>query len=302
MPQNNNLIWLNGNFIPWHEATIHCITHTLHYGYGVLEGVRVYETPRGPSIFRLIDHTDRLFRSAKILNLSLKFSQEQINEAQKELIRRNKLSSAYIRPLIFCGADHLSLDITSISTNIMIAAWEINQTYFGGATFNKGIKARISTFLRNHQLSKAKACANYMNSILALQEAKITGCHDAIFLDQQGYVAEATGANIFYVRDNILYTPQTTSILPGITRDTVIYLAHKDGFVVKEKNITRDDLYVADEVFLTGTSVEVTPVYEIDGRLIGNGEPGNVTKQLQTMYRNVATAKTEVEPRWLNFL
>ena len=294
-------IWLNGQFLPFQDASTHLLTYTLHYGYGVFEGVRAYQTPKGPAIFRLDDHTDRLWRSAHILNIKIPFSREELNAAQKEIIHKNNLSSAYIRPLCFYGVGK-GLHTKGLDVNIMIAAWEWG-AYLGAENLEHGIRIKTSSFTRNAVNSvfcKAKATGNYMNSVLALQEAKSYGCDEALLLDHQGFVAEGSGENFFMIRKNVLYTPDTSSALEGITRDTIITLANELGLEVKEKRITRDEVYIADEAFFTGTAAEVTPIREIDHREIGNGSRGPITKKLQQLYFDQVNGLRSEHPEWLH--
>lgn len=297
-------IWMNGEFIAWQDAKVHCLTYTFHYGFGVLEGVRAYQTDRGPAIFRLRDHTDRLFRSAKILKIPIGYDKEQLNKIQQDIILKNKLTSAYIRPMIFYGAEYLGLNPVNLSSNIMVAAWKWD-SYIGNDSLTKGSKVCTSSFTRNYPnsvFSKSKANGNYMNSILALQEAKSLGFDEVLLLDHQGFVSEGSGQNIFIVRNNILYTPELTSALEGITRETIFTLAADLNLIIKEKNITRDEVYIADEAFFTGTAVEVTPICEIDGRVIGNGSPGEITKKIQEIYLNLVRGRELRYQHWLTYL
>ncbi|OGV25302.1 MAG: branched chain amino acid aminotransferase [Legionellales bacterium RIFCSPHIGHO2_12_FULL_37_14] len=297
-------IWLNDQFVDWKDAKIHCLTHTFHYGLGVLEGIRVYATDKGPAIFRLRDHINRLFQSARILHLPIDYSKEKLETAQKELISKNNLKSAYIRPMIFYGAEYLGLHTDKLSSNVMLAAWDWG-AYLGSDSLEKGIKVHISSLTRHYThrfLYKAKANAHYMNSIFALHEAKMNGCHEALFLDDQGYVAEGGGENIFIVKNEILYTPKLTYILEGITRKTIFVLAADCGLTVEEKNITLYDIYTADEVFFTGTAVEVTPICMIDSKIIGHGQRGPITQHLQKIYLNQVKGKNKNHEEWLTFI
>ena len=274
-------IWYNGEYVPWRDATTHVLTHTLHYGLGVFEGIRAYETERGTAVFRLEDHTDRFFRSAHILGMKIPYDKDTLNEAQVEVIRRNNLKSAYIRPLAFYGSEGMGIRADMLKTHIAIASWEWG-AYLGEDGLKKGIRIRTSSLTRHHvniTMCRAKACGNYINSILALQEAVSCGYDEALMLDSEGYVMEGTGENIFIVRDDKIYTPDLTSALEGITRDTIFSLAAEAGYEIKEKRITRDEVYVADEVFFTGTAAEVTPVRELDDRVIGSGERGPLTEK-----------------------
>ena len=304
MDDRDGSIWLDGEWLPWRDAKVHVLTHTLHYGAGVFEGVRAYQCNQGTAIFRLSDHTDRLFRSAHILRMKMPFDKDTINRAQLEAVSRNNLSSAYIRPMCFYGSEGMGLRADNLKTHIMIAAWEWG-SYLGEENMTNGIRIRTSSYIRNHVNSvmcKAKANGNYINSILALQEALECGCDEALLLDHEGYVAEGSGENIFIVRNGVLYTPDLTSALEGITRETVMTLAEDLGLSVKEKRITRDEVYVADEAFFTGTAAEVTPIRELDGRVIGNGKRGPITEQLQTLYFEVVHGKSEQYNSWLSFI
>lgn len=302
--EKSGFIWMDGEFIPWKDARVHCLTHTLHYGVGVFEGVRAYETDRGTAIFRLHDHTNRLFQSAKILNMKIPYDADQLNKIQQEIIKKNNLRSAYIRPMVFYGGEYLGLNTSNLSTHVIVAAWEWG-AYLGDEGLVKGIKVKTSSFIRNYPnsvLCKAKANGNYMNSILALQEAIAGGYDEALLLDQQGCVVEGSGENIFIVRNGAIYTPDPTSILEGITRDTIFTLADEMGYPIREKSITRDEVYIADEAFFTGTAAEVTPIREVDGRIIGDGKRGPITQKLQQVYLDQVRALSDKHPEWLTFV
>lgn len=294
-------IWFNGELVDWRDAKVHVLTHTLHYGMGVFEGVRAYETVDGPKIFRLDEHTNRLFRSAKIMNMDMPFTHEQVNEAQKEVICANDLHHAYLRPMVFYGSEALGLRATGLSVNLIVAAWEW-PSYMSPEALEKGIKVRTSSHTRHHvniTMCKAKANGNYINSMLALNEALSGGADEALLLDPEGYVAEGSGENVFIVRDGVIYTPELTSCLDGITRATIIEMANDLGYTVKEKRITRDEVYVADEAFFTGTAAEVTPIRELDGRAIGCGSRGEITEKLQSLYFDTVTGKVDQYKDWL---
>ncbi|CAM3475976.1 branched-chain amino acid transaminase [Parendozoicomonas haliclonae] len=299
----DGVIWLDGELIPWREAQTHVLTHTLHYGMGVFEGVRAYETDNGAQIFRLQEHTDRLFRSAHILGMKIPFTKEQINEAQKQVVRENNLSSAYLRPMCFYGSEGMGLRADNLKVHCMVAAWEW-PSYMAPEAKEQGIKIRTSSYTRHHvniTMCKAKANGNYMNSMLALREALDSGCEEALLLDNEGYVAEGSGENIFILKDDgILYTPELTSCLEGITRDTIFRFASELGIEVREKRITRDEVYVAEEAFFTGTAAEVLPIREHDGRIIGSGKRGPVTAKMQSMYFDQVSGKREQWPEWLS--
>jgi len=304
MDDRDGVIWLDGEMVPWREAKTHVLTHTLHYGMGVFEGVRAYKAEKGPAIFRLQDHTDRLFRSAHILNMPMPFDKETINEAQRAAVRENKLESAYIRPMCFYGSEGMGLRADNLKVHVMVAAWSWG-AYLGAEGMEKGIRIRTSSYTRHHvniTMCKAKANGNYMNSMLALQEALACGYDEAMLLDNEGYVAEGSGENIFLVRDGMLYTPDLTSALDGITRNTIFRLAAELGLQIKEKRITRDEVYVADEAFFTGTAAEVTPIREVDNRLIGAGKRGPITEKLQSMYFDVVHGRHNLHPEWLSYV
>ena len=282
MDDKDGVIWMDGEWVDWRDAKVHVLTHTLHYGMGVFEGTRAYETDEGTAIFRLQDHTDRLFRSAHILNMNVPFDKDTLNQIQREAIVKNNLKSAYLRPMCFYGSEGMGIRADSLKVHVMVAAWEWGK-YLGEDGIEKGIRIRTSSYIRNHVNSvmcKAKANGNYMNSILALQEAISCGYDEAMLLDHEGYVAEGSGENIFLVRNGKLITPDLTSALEGITRETVFQLAEECGLEVIEKRITRDEVYVADEAFFTGTAAEVTPIREVDDRTIGNGGRGPITERL----------------------
>jgi len=267
-------IWLDGEMVPWRDAKIHVLTHTLHYGVGVFEGVRAYKTDHGTCIFRLQEHTKRLFNSAHILQMNIPYDMETLMEAQCEVVRANGLDEAYLRPLAFLGSEGMGLNVAGISTHVCIATWPW-PAYMAPETVARGIKMLTSSYTRHHvniTMCKAKATGNYINSILALSEAVAAGADEALMLDNEGYVAEGTGENIFVVRDGVLHTPELTSCLDGITRNSVFQLAKDLGIEIRERRMTRDELYIADEIFLTGSAAEILPVREIDGRKIGGGE------------------------------
>ena len=300
MGDRDGLIWLDGEMVPWRDAKVHVLTHTLHYGLGVFEGVRAYKTDQGPAIFRLQDHTDRLFRSAKIVGMKMPYDKEVVNEAQKQAIRDNNLESAYIRPMCFYGSESMGIRADNLRTHVMIAAWDWG-SYLGEDNMQKGIRIKTSSFTRHHvniTMCKAKANGNYMNSIMALQEAVKDGYDEALLLDAEGFVAEGSGENFFMIRDGVLYTPELTSALEGITRATVMTLAADIGLEVVEKRITRDEVYVADEAFFTGTAAEVTPIRELDNREIGNGTRGPITTQLQAMYFDQVYGRSNDYRHW----
>ena len=280
-------IWVDGELVPWEEAKVHVLTHTFHYGLGVFEGVRAYATQdEGTCIFRLKEHTDRLFRSAKILQMDMPYDKETLNEAQREVVRVNNLDEAYLRPMCFLGSEGMGLRADNLKTHVMVAAWSW-PSYMDPEARDRGIRVRTSSYTRHHvniTMCKAKANGNYINSILALREALDAGCEEALLLDNEGYVAEGSGENVFVVRDGKIYTPELTSCLEGITRDSIFRIAADLGYEIKERRITRDEFYVADEAFFTGTAAEVVPIRELDSRPIGSGSRGPLTEKLQSIY------------------
>ena len=304
MADRDGVIWYDGKLVDWRSATTHVLTHTLHYGMGVFEGVRAYKTDKGTAIFRLQDHTDRLFRSAHILQMKMPFTKEEIMEAQKAAVRENNLESAYIRPMAFYGAEAMGIAAKTLSTHVIAAAWSWG-AYMGDEALTKGIRVKTSSFSRHHvniTMCKAKANGNYMNSILAHQEAAQDGYDEALLLDVDGFVAEGSGENVFLVRKGKLITPDLTSALEGITRDTIVQLANELGIAVIEKRITRDEVYGADEAFFTGTAAEVTPIRELDNRVIGAGRRGPITEKLQALYFDVVKGKSTKHAHWLTLV
>ena len=301
MADRDGVIWMDGELVPWREATVHVLTHTLHYGMGVFEGERAYKTDKGAAIFRMQEHTDRLFRSAHIMGMKMPYDKDTINAATIAAVKENDLEFGYIRPMVFYGAEGMGLRADNLKTHVMVAAWEWG-SYMGDDNLKNGIKVRTSSFTRHHvniMMCKSKTNANYVNSMMALQEALACGCDEALLLDVDGCVAEGSGENFFLVRDGVIYTPELTSALDGITRNTVIKLAEEMGYTVKEKRITRDEVYIADEAFFTGSAAEVTPIRELDGRIIGEGGRGPITERLQTKYFDVVHGRSEDHIDWL---
>jgi len=301
MSDRDGVIWYDGQLVPWRDATTHVLTHTLHYGLGVFEGVRAYDAEGGTAIFRLQDHTNRLFRSAHILQMDIPFNKDELNDAQCQVVRENGLNNAYIRPMCFYGAEGMGLRADNLKTHVIVAAWDWG-SYLGEEGLEKGIRIRTSSYTRHHvniTMCKAKSNGNYTNSILSLQEARADGYDEALLLDPEGFVAEGSGENIFITRDNIVYTPELTSALDGITRDTIIHFIDELGLKLVEKRITRDEVYIADEAFFTGSAAEVTPIRELDNRQIGDGGRGPITKQLQTMYFDQIHGRRTSHPEWL---
>ena len=304
MENNNGFIWMDGEFVPWQDAKVHVLTHTLHYGMGVFEGLRAYKTNKGTAIFRLQQHVDRLFNSAHILAMPMPFDKATISEACLEVVRKNQLETAYIRPMCFYGSESMGLHATNLKTHMMIAAWSWG-SYLGQQNLEQGIRVKTSSYTRNHvniTMCKAKANGNYLNSILALQEAQSCGFDEALLLDTEGYVSEGSGENIFIIKDNILLTPDASSALPGITRDTICTLAKEQNIPLLEKKLTRDEIYIADEAFFTGTAAEITPIRELDKRVINEGIRGPITTLLQKNYFDLVQGKHSHTPEnWLSY-
>ena len=300
----DGVIWMDGKKVPWRDANVHVLTHTLHYGVGAFEGIRAYKTDKGTCLFRLGDHIKRLFDTAHILEMDVPYTRDEINKACVESVKDNQLETAYVRPLVYYGSEGMGLHASSLSTHVAVAAWYWG-AYLGSDALEKGIRIKTSSFTRhlvNSVMCKAKACGNYINSILALQEALKDGYDEALMLDNEGMVAEGSGENIFIVRDGVLYTPELTSSLEGITRDTVMTLAQQDGLQVVEKRITRDEIYICDEAFFSGTAAEVTPIRELDNRKIGAGSIGPLTKQLQKAYLDLVGGKRAGPPEWFTLV
>lgn len=301
MSDRDGWIWYDGKMVPWRDATTHVLTHSLHYGMGVFEGVRAYKTAQGTSIFRLKEHTDRLFNSAHIFGMKMPFDRETLMQAQLAAVRDNKLESGYLRPMAFYGSEAMGISAKTLSTHVIVAAWPWG-AYLGKEALENGIRVKTSSFTRHHvniTMCRAKASSSYTNSILAHQEAAQDGYDEALLLDVDGYVAEGSGENIFIVKQGKLYTPDLTSCLEGITRDTIIQLAAEIGVPVIEKRITRDEVYCCDEAFFTGTAAEVTPIRELDRRTIGAGKRGPITTQLQAMFFDCVTGKAPKHQDWL---
>ncbi|MDH4039651.1 MAG: branched-chain amino acid transaminase [Gammaproteobacteria bacterium] len=301
LADRDGLIWIDGEMVPWREAKVHVLTHTFHYGLGVFEGVRAYNTPRGTCIFRLDDHTNRLFNSAHILGMPMPFDKATLNQAQKDVVRENGLEEGYLRPMCFYGSEGMGLRADNLKTHVMVAAWPW-PSYMDPEARDRGIKVRTSSFTRHHvniSMCKAKANGNYINSMLALREALDCGAEEALLLDNEGYVAEGSGENVFVIHDDTIYTPELTSCLAGITRASIFTLARELGYTVREKRITRDEVYIADEAFFTGTAAEVVPIRSLDGRAIGSGSRGPLTEKLQAMYFDTVRGKRSENSQWL---
>ncbi|MDO5693486.1 MAG: branched-chain amino acid transaminase [Pseudomonadota bacterium] len=302
MADRDGKIWFDGQLVDWRDAKIHVLTHTLHYGCGAFEGVRAYNTVNGTAIFRLEEHTQRLFNSAKILRMPMPFSQEQVNEAQKEVVRANKLESCYIRPLVWIGSEKLGVSPKSNTIHVMVAAWAWG-AYLGEEGLQRGIRVKTSSYTRHHvniTMTQAKAVSNYSNSILANMEALDDGYDEALLLDSAGFVSEGAGENVFLVKDGTIYTPDLSAgALNGITRNTVLHIAKDLGLEVVQKRITRDECYIADEMFFTGTAAEVTPIRELDRVQIGAGQRGPVTEKVQNAFFDIVNGKNAKYAHWL---
>jgi branched-chain amino acid aminotransferase len=301
MEDRDGVIWVDGELVPWREAKVHVLTHSLHYGMGVFEGMRAYKTARGTALFRMPEHIDRLFTSAHILQMHIPFSREQIADACVAAIRENHLEGGYVRPLAFYGSEAMGVSAPNLTVHVIVAAWKWGE-YLGEGALERGVRLRTSSYARHHinvTMCRTKATGNYINSMLALREAQACGYDEALLLDVDGYVAEGSGENVFLVRKGVIYTPDITSALEGITRDTVITLAREAGYEVREKRITRDEVYIADEAFFTGTAAEVTPIRSLDDRLIGEGRPGPITKLLQDRYFATVNGELDGHLDWL---
>jgi len=297
-------IWMEGKLVDWNEAKIHILTHTLHYGLGAFEGIRCYKTSRGSAIFRLKEHIDRFFNSIKIIHLKIDYSPEEIIQAITRTIKANELEECYIRPITYIGYGGMGINHRGIPICTAIAVWPWG-VYLGDGALTNGIRVKISSYTGHHtnvNMTKAKVCGNYANSQLAKIEAIEHGYDEAVMLDPDGYVAQGSGENIFILRKGVIKTPPLTSILEGITRDSVITLAHDLGIPLKEELFPRDELYIADEAFFCGTAAEVTPIKEVDNRVLGNGKPGEVTRRLQQAFFNVVQGKDEKYLDWLYFI
>ncbi|KAA0257714.1 branched-chain amino acid transaminase [Deferribacter autotrophicus] len=305
MFEGGKLIWKNGEYLNWEDATTHVLTHTLHYGVGVFEGIRCYETDEGPAVFRLKEHVKRLFESAKIFMMKIPFSEEEIFDAILDTVKKNELKSCYIRPIVYYGYKSLGLSVNDeFPVDIVIAAWSWG-AYLGEEGIKNGIRVKTSSFNRFHVntiATRAKACGNYITSVLAKREALMSGYDEALFLDPDGYVAEGSGENVFIIKDGVVYTPPVTSILKGITRDSIITIARDLGYEVIERRFTRDEMYIADEAFFTGTAAEVTPIRELDGRPIGIGKRGEITEKIQSTFFDIVKGKNKKYSDWLAFV
>ncbi len=304
MVNESKKIWMDGNFVNWADAKVHVLTHTLHYGTGAFEGIRCYKTKSGPAIFRLQEHIDRLFDSCHILNIKPPYSHGEVMKAIIGTIKVNKLKECYIRPIIYIGYGAMGLYPKENPIRVAIAVWPWG-AYLGDEGIKNGIRVKVSSFTRLHvnvTMTKSKTCGDYVNSTLAKSEAVACGYDEALILDTNGFVSEGTGQNIFIVRDGVLITPPLPSVLEGITRKSIIEMAQKEKIKVCEANFTRDEVYIADEAFFTGTAAEVTPIREVDGRSIENGKPGPITKKLQSLFFKIVKGDTRTYKSWLTYI
>jgi branched-chain amino acid aminotransferase len=304
MADRDGFIWYDGKLVPWREANTHVLTHSLHYGLSVFEGLRAYKTVKGTAIFRLKEHTDRLCNSAHIYLMQIPYDKATLIEAHKEVVRANKLESCYVRPIAFYGSEKMGVSPVGAKVHVAIAAWSWG-AYLGADGLERGIRVKTASFARHHvnvTMPRAKVATTYANSILANLEATHDGYDEALLLDTEGFVAEGAGENLFIVRDGVIYEPEIASALTGITRATVIALAKDLGYQVVSKRLTRDDIYIADEAFFTGTAAEVTPIRELDNRTIGEGKRGPVTAKLQALFFDVVNGKVPEREDWLAFV
>ena len=304
MADRDGFIWYDGKLVPWRDATTHVLTHSLHYGLAVFEGVRAYKTVSGTAIFRLKEHIDRLFNSAHIYRMPMPYDKATLIEAHKEVVRSNKLESCYLRPIAFYGSEKMGVSPRGAATHVSVAAWPWG-AYLGEEGLEKGIRVKTSSYSRHHvnvNMARAKFSGTYANSILANMEATEDGYDEALLLDVDGFVAEGAGENLFVVKDGMIYEPEIASALMGITRNTVITLAAELGYKVVAKRLTRDDIYIADEAFFTGTAAEVTPIRELDNRTIGSGSRGPVTGKIQSLFFDVVNGKVPAHADWLSYI
>ncbi len=304
MADRDGFIWYDGKLVPWRDATTHVLTHSLHYGLSVFEGVRAYKTVKGTAIFRLAEHTQRLVNSGKIYMMDIPYSKDVLIEAQKEVVRANKLESCYLRPIAFYGSEKMGISTRGATIHVAIAAWPWG-AYLGEEGLEKGIRIKTSSFVRHHvnvTMPRAKLSSTYANSILANLEATQDGYDEALLLDTQGFVAEGAGENLFVVKDGIIYEPELASALTGITRDSVVRIARELGFEIQTRRLTRDDIYIADEAFFTGTAAEVTPIRELDNRKIGEGRRGPITAKIQARFFDVVNGRAPEYDAWLSYI
>ena len=304
MADRDGFIWYDGELVPWRDATTHVLSHSLHYGLSVFEGVRAYKTVKGTAIFRLAEHTQRWINSGKIYMMNLPYSKERLMEAQLEVVRANKLESCYLRPIAFYGSEKMGISTRGTTVHVAIAAWSWG-AYLGEEGLQKGIRVKTSSFARHHvnvTMPRAKVATTYANSILANLEATQDGYDEALLLDTQGFVAEGAGENLFVIKDGMIYEPEIASALTGITRDSVIQIAREFGLEVRPRRLTRDDIYIADEAFFTGTAAEVTPIRELDNRVIGSGSRGPITEKIQARFFDVVNGRAPEFEHWLSFI
>lgn len=304
MADRDGFIWYDGKLVPWRDATTHVLTHSLHYGLAVFEGVRAYKTERGPAIFRLAEHTQRLLNSGKIYMMNIPFSRDELMQAQIEVVRANQLKSCYLRPIAFYGSEKMGISTRGATVHVSVAAWPWG-AYLGEDGIEKGIRVKTSSYARHHvnvTMPRAKVASTYANSILANLEVTGQGYDEALLLDTQGFVAEGAGENLFVIKDGKIYEPEIASALTGITRDSVITIAREFGLEVQSKRLTRDDIYIADEAFFTGTAAEVTPIRELDDRTIGNGARGPITQKIQARYFDIVNGRAPEYDHWLTYV
>jgi branched-chain amino acid aminotransferase len=304
MADRDGFIWQDGKLVPWRDATTHVLTHSLHYGLAVFEGVRAYNTAKGTAIFRLAEHTQRLLNSAKIYMMDIPYSKDELMEAQKEVVRANKLESCYLRPLAFYGSEKMGISTRGATVHVAIAAWPWG-AYLGEEGLEKGIRVKTSSYTRHHvnsTMPRAKLSGTYPNSILANLEVTKQGYDEALLLDNQGFVAEGAGENLFVIKDGKVFEPEIASALTGITRDSVITIARDLGYEVHAKRLTRDDIYLADEAFFTGTAAEVTPIRELDDRDIGEGRRGPITARIQARFFDAVNGRAPEYENWLSYV
>ena len=304
MADRDGFIWFDGKMVSWRDATTHVLTHSLHYGLSVFEGVRAYKTDKGTAIFRLREHTQRLVNSGKIYHMAVPYPVDTLMEAQLEVVRANKLESCYLRPIAFYGSEKMGISTKGMNVHVAIAAWPWG-AYLGEEGLEKGIRVKTSSYQRHHvnvTMPRAKVASTYANSILANLEATQDGYDEALLLDVQGFVAEGAGENLFVIKDGKIYEPEIASALTGITRDSVIQIAREFGLEVQSRRLTRDDIYIADEAFFTGTAAEVTPIRELDRRVIGAGKRGPITEKIQSRFFDIVGGRAPEYDRWLAYI
>ncbi|HRD32622.1 MAG TPA: branched-chain amino acid transaminase [Rhodocyclaceae bacterium] len=304
MSDRDGFIWYDGKLVPWRDATTHVLSHSLHYGLAVFEGVRAYNTVKGTAIFRLAEHTQRLINSGKIYMMTIPYTKDELMQAQLEVVRANKLESCYLRPIAFYGSEKMGISTRGATVHVAIAAWPWG-AYLGEEGLEKGIRVKTSSFARHHvnvTMPRAKVASTYANSILANLEVTQEGYDEALLLDTQGFVAEGAGENLFVIKDGKIYEPEIASALTGITRDSVINVAREFGLEVQSKRLTRDDIYIADEAFFTGTAAEVTPIRELDSRVIGDGKRGPITAKIQARFFDIVNGRAPEYEHWLAYV